>query len=131
MRACRNLHRRTDACTEAKVDHVVYSSVANCDCSGAPSYHQSKYKIEERLKRSGLSHTILRPVSFLEVWARLAQFSNVSISGLVKGHVKQQWVCLDDVGAAAALVLQQVQQPCAISLVRAGRAASWRGSKLM
>jgi uncharacterized protein YbjT (DUF2867 family) len=91
---------------ETKVNHVVFSSIANCDRKGAPSYHRSKHRIEERLKKSGLSHTIIRPVSFLEIWARLSQFSNVSISGLVKGQIKQQWVALDDLGACAALALQ-------------------------
>jgi len=32
--------------------------------------------------------------------------SNESIAGLVKGDVKQQYVALDDVGAAAALALE-------------------------
>ena len=32
--------------------------------------------------------------------------SNESISGLVKGDVTQQWIALDDVGAAAALALE-------------------------
>ena len=95
-----------DAAQEAEVDHVVYSSVCGCDKESAPSYHKSKFKIEERLKKSGLSYSILRPVSFLEIWARLSQFSNKSISGLVKGDVKQQWVALEDVGACAALALQ-------------------------
>ena len=94
-----------DAAVETKVDHLVFSSVANCDRKGAPSYHRSKHRIEEKVKKSGISFTILRPVSFFEVWARLSQFSVVSISGLVKRDVKQQWVALDDVGATGALAL--------------------------
>jgi len=106
-----------DAAQETKVDHLVFSSVCGCDEESAPSYHRSKYKIEERLKKSGLSFCILRPVSFFEIWARLAQFSNKSISGLTKGSVKQQWVALDDVGACAALALQHAKyQGCTVDL---------------
>ena len=36
-------------------------------------------------------------MSFLEIWARLGQFSSVSISGMTKGSVRQAWVALDDV----------------------------------
>jgi nucleoside-diphosphate-sugar epimerase len=71
-----------EACRETKVDHVVFSSVANCDRADAPSYHQSKHKVEEKLKKSGLPYTILRPVSFLEIWARLAQFRYALILSL-------------------------------------------------
>mmetsp|Transcript_98951 Transcript_98951/g.159544 ORF Transcript_98951/g.159544 Transcript_98951/m.159544 type:complete len:382 (+) Transcript_98951:117-1262(+) len=95
-----------DAAKEAGIDHMVFSSVANCDRTGAPSYHASKHHIELKLKKSALPYTILRPVSFLEIWARLGQFSSVSISGMTKGSVRQAWVALDDVGACAALALQ-------------------------
>lgn len=91
------------------MDHVVFSSVANCDRKGAPAYHRSKHTIEQKLKKSSLSYSILRPVSFLEIWARLSQFSCFSISGMTKGSVQQEWVALDDLGACAALALQDIK----------------------
>lgn len=58
-----------DACAKADVGHIVYSSVccAN-DKTGIPHF-ESKHVIEEHLKESGCSYTILRPVWFMENFA--------------------------------------------------------------
>eukprot|EP00960_Hanusia_phi_P070525 767329-Hanusia_phi.AAC.3 len=95
-----------EAAEEAEVTHVVYSSVADCDKENRPKYHISKKKIEDCLKASKLSWTILRPVSFYETWTRFSKVKSGSLTGIVHPDMKQQWVSLHDVGAAAALVLR-------------------------
>jgi len=109
-----------DAAKEAGVKHVVFSSVAACDADHAPAHLKSKRRIEEHLQASGLSWTILRPVAFLEIWARLHPPCQGALSGLVKGPVKQRWVSLEDVGAAAACALAAPEQYAAQTVGLAG-----------
>ncbi|EKX40659.1 hypothetical protein GUITHDRAFT_113194 [Guillardia theta CCMP2712] len=99
-----------EAAEEAKVTHIVYSSVANCDKENRPKYHRSKKNIEDCLKASKNSWTILRPVSFYETWARFSKVKSGCMTGLVKPDVKQQWVSLHDLGASAATVLRKYEQ---------------------
>jgi uncharacterized protein YbjT (DUF2867 family) len=58
-----------DACEEMGISHVVYSSVGSADKHTGVPHFESKYKVEEHLKKSGLPHTILRPVWFMENFA--------------------------------------------------------------
>jgi uncharacterized protein YbjT (DUF2867 family) len=57
--------RVVDACADAGVDHVVYSSVASADT--APLAHfASKRRVEEHLADSGVEWTVVRPVYFMQ-----------------------------------------------------------------
>lgn len=58
-----------DACAEQDVGHVVYSSVCCANAKTGIPHFESKYVIEEHLKESGCSYTILRPVWFMENFA--------------------------------------------------------------
>jgi uncharacterized protein YbjT (DUF2867 family) len=58
-----------DACTEKEIGHVVYSSVCCANKKTRVPYFESKGGIEDHLKESGLSYTILRPVWFMEHFA--------------------------------------------------------------
>ncbi|WP_152042127.1 NmrA/HSCARG family protein [Salinigranum salinum] len=63
--------RMIDACVDAGVDYVVYSSVASADT--APLEHfASKARVEESLVDSGLDWTIVRPVYFMQNFTWLA-----------------------------------------------------------
>ncbi len=56
--------RLVDACVDAGVDHLVYSSVAGAD--RAPLDHfASKHRVEEYVVDSGLEWTFVRPVYFM------------------------------------------------------------------
>jgi uncharacterized protein YbjT (DUF2867 family) len=64
--------RVIDACADAGVDHVVYSSVASADT--APLDHfASKRRVEEHLADSGLAWTVVRPVYFMQNFDWLEQ----------------------------------------------------------
>ncbi len=58
-----------DVCKEKDISHVVYSSVGCADKKTGIPHFDSKYKIEEHLKKSGIPYTILRPVWFMENFA--------------------------------------------------------------
>lgn len=55
-----------DAAKAAGVDHLVYTSVGNADKkTGLPTF-ETKWQVEQHLKKIGLPVTILRPVAFME-----------------------------------------------------------------
>eukprot|EP00283_Hemiselmis_rufescens_P003105 CAMPEP_0173427810 /NCGR_PEP_ID=MMETSP1357-20121228/6916_1 /TAXON_ID=77926 /ORGANISM="Hemiselmis rufescens, Strain PCC563" /LENGTH=380 /DNA_ID=CAMNT_0014391721 /DNA_START=31 /DNA_END=1173 /DNA_ORIENTATION=- len=94
-----------DAAKEEEVSHLVFSSVANCDKDNSPPCIKSKSPIEDHLKKSGLSYTILRPVTMIEVWDRVYPITSGRVCGMVDGSVKLQWVSTMDIGAVAMLSL--------------------------
>jgi uncharacterized protein YbjT (DUF2867 family) len=60
-----------DACRSANVQHIVFTSVHDARADHRVDFFRIKFKIEEYLRGSGLSHTILRPTAFMEFWAAL------------------------------------------------------------
>ena len=96
-----------DACAEKEIGHVVYSSVCCANKkTGVPQF-DSKYAIEEYLKESGLSYTILRPVWFMEhfasPWYRPSIEKGVLATPL-RADRPLQMVSADDIGRIVAEV---------------------------
>jgi uncharacterized protein YbjT (DUF2867 family) len=60
--------RLADAARDAGVAHFVYGSVASAHRNTGLEHFDSKWEIENHIRRSGLPHTILRPVWFMENW---------------------------------------------------------------
>lgn len=98
--------RLVDAAREAGVRHFVYASVASAHRQTGLSHFESKWKIEQYLRESGLDWTILRPVWFMENWEgpylKPGVLSGTIAFPLEPGTNFQQ-VTVDDVGAVAAL----------------------------
>ncbi|WP_040822193.1 NmrA/HSCARG family protein [Nocardia jiangxiensis] len=95
----------TDAAVKYGVTHLVYSSGLGTDRGGQPT----KWEIEQYIAASGVSATVLRPSSFME--NLITQSATVGIrDGALRtaaaAHVRQQFIALDDIGALAALALQ-------------------------
>jgi NADH dehydrogenase len=58
-----------DAASAAKVGHYVFVSVSgNLGKHGGNPLIDAKRAVENHLRQSGLSHTILRPTFFMEIW---------------------------------------------------------------
>jgi uncharacterized protein YbjT (DUF2867 family) len=55
-----------DIAKENKVEHLVYSSVANADKKTGIPHFESKYKVEQHIKNLGIPHTIVGPTFFME-----------------------------------------------------------------
>ncbi|QPF87596.1 NmrA/HSCARG family protein [Bradyrhizobium genosp. L] len=100
-----------DAAKRQGVSHVVYSSVGSADEKTGIPHFESKVKVEEHLRASGLRYTILRPVFFMENWLRMFGYWGEPIRN---GQVRQplspttnlQMVAVDDIGAFAALAFE-------------------------
>jgi len=86
------------------VKHFIYSSVAGADLHSGIPHFESKYEIEEHIKKIRLPYTILRPASLYENFL----FPQVKRS-ILKGKLLQpinrdtslQFVSCDDVGKVA------------------------------
>lgn len=102
-----------DAAREAEVGHVVYSSVASAlDDTGIPHF-DSKAAVERHLAGLGLHHTVLAPVAYLEnitaPWTLPGLREGTYAAALPSDRPLQQ-VALVDIGAFAALVLDQPER---------------------
>jgi uncharacterized protein YbjT (DUF2867 family) len=93
-----------DAAKAAGVEHLVYSSVGSAHRQTGIPHFESKWEIEEHVRRIGLPYTILRPVFFMQNW----EWTHEMILG---GTLAQpldpdkpfQQVAVEDIGAFAAM----------------------------
>lgn len=90
------------------MSHVVFSSVAGCEDVEVEHFN-SKFKIEQHLRDSGLSWSVIRPVGFMEVIPPpgVARSFFLGAMKAVFGNTKQKWIACTDIGKAAAKALLQ------------------------
>lgn len=94
---------------ELGVKHFVYSSALGTDLNSGVSHIESKSKIENYIKQSGLPFTIIRPSSLYENFL-IPQVKK----GILKGKLVQptngdtvlQYIASDDIGKAAAKIFE-------------------------
>lgn len=95
-----------DAAVEGGIDQFVYISVNSMQ--GEIPLQIAKRKVEEHLKRSSLSYTILQPTFFMEVWLGPALgFDYHTGKATIYGEGKNPitWISLQDVAAFAVASL--------------------------
>jgi len=99
-----------DAAKRAGVAHFVYSSVGGADRNSRIDHWDSKWEIEQHIRRLGLPATILRPAAFMENY----YVDQVEI-GILKGRLRDpirgdkpyQTIAADDIGGFVALAFEQ------------------------
>jgi uncharacterized protein YbjT (DUF2867 family) len=96
-----------DACKESGVKHVVLNSALGAGDYGKsfPSWHR---KVEDKLKATGMSYTILRPNGFLQ---NIVAFNAPSIRAqgvfyVAMGDAKVSYLDVGDIAVVAVKVLQ-------------------------
>jgi uncharacterized protein YbjT (DUF2867 family) len=95
------------------IPHFLYSSVAGADQQTGIPHWDSKFKIENYLKASGLSFTIIRPVSLYENFLIPEVHKRLLKGKLVfpaAGTVVQQMVAAGDIGKISTLIFSDVQK---------------------
>jgi uncharacterized protein YbjT (DUF2867 family) len=93
-----------DAAKAAGVSHFVYSSVAAAGQKTGIPHFESKWQIEEHIRKIGLPNTIIRPVFFMENW-------NYQRDTILSGTIslpldpirKLQQISVEDIGVFAAI----------------------------
>lgn len=96
-----------EAAERAVVDHFVYSSVGSADQKTGIPHFDSKFQIEERIRVTGLSYTILRPVYFMENWLGMRDTIEQAVIALpLKPETRLQMVAVDDIAAFALMAFE-------------------------
>jgi uncharacterized protein YbjT (DUF2867 family) len=103
-----------DAARAAGVGHFVYTSVGAAHRGLGQRHFDSKVLIEQYLRASGLPHTILRPVAFMEnfnwPWNRPAILSGSLPSFGLRLDKPMQIVAVEDIAAFVALALARPEK---------------------
>ncbi len=96
-----------DIAAEARVQHLVYSSAAWADRNSAIPHCDSKWEIEQHIRRLGVLATVLRPVFFMQNWKRQRQAIMAGVLSLpLSPETRLHQISVDDIGAFAAKAFQ-------------------------
>ena len=98
---------------QAGAKHFIYSSVIGNDLNTGIPHWESKYKIENYLKTSGLMYTILRPASLYENLL-IPQIKTRVLKGKLvlptKKQTVQQFIASEDIGKIATNIFSNSVQ---------------------
>ncbi|MGA8030081.1 MAG: NmrA/HSCARG family protein [Bryobacteraceae bacterium] len=96
-----------DAAHTSEISHFVYSSVGSADQNTGIPHFDSKWKIEEHLRGTGMPYTIVRPVYFMENWLRMKdQIAQGQLKLPLTAETILQQVAVDDIGAFVATAFE-------------------------
>ena len=96
-----------EAANRQEVGHFVYSSVAAADQNTGIPHFESKGKIEERIRQTGMPYTIFRPVFFMENWLMMREgIDNGAIMLPLSPQTRLQMIAVDDIGTFVALAFE-------------------------
>jgi uncharacterized protein YbjT (DUF2867 family) len=100
-----------DAAVRSAISHFVYSSVGSADQKTGVPHFESKFQIEEHIRTTGVSYTILRPVFFMENWLSMRDsILRGTIALPLKPLTRLQMIAVDDIGACVVMALQHPQK---------------------
>jgi uncharacterized protein YbjT (DUF2867 family) len=89
-----------DAAKRFRLGLFVYSSVVSADKNTGIPHFESKFRIEERLRASGLQYAIFRPAFFMENWLGMRNDINRgTLAFPLSPETRLQMVAVDDIGA--------------------------------
>jgi uncharacterized protein YbjT (DUF2867 family) len=97
-----------DAAQRAGIAHFVYSSVASADQNTRIPHFDSKFRIEEHLRGTGMHYTIVRPVFFMENWLSMRpMIEDGAIALPLDPTTRLQMVAVDDIGGVVATAFER------------------------
>ena len=97
-----------DAAVASGVSHFVYSSVGSAYRRTGIAQFDSKWEVEEHLRGTGLSYTILRPVFFMQNWEGMRdQILGGTLAQPLDPDKPLQQVNVEDIGAFAAMSFEE------------------------
>lgn len=98
--------RLADAARDAEVDHFVYSSVGSAHRNTGLSHFESKWRIENHIRKLGLPYTIFRPVYYMDNW-KVPMLREMILGGTLAQPLSPdrpfQQVAVDDIGGFVAM----------------------------
>lgn len=102
-----------DLIKEYHVPYLVYSSVLGADLNSGIPHFESKYSIENYIKKSQLDYTTLRPASFMENLLNPEVLKRLKKGKLVlplNKNTIQQLISTEDIGKIAARIITNISQ---------------------
>jgi uncharacterized protein YbjT (DUF2867 family) len=98
-----------DAAKAAGVKHLIFTSALGCDPDSPAPFVAAKGKVEQHLRASGISYTILAPDIFMDVWI-MAVIGRPALQGapvwlVGEGRDRHSFVAAADVAAFAVNAL--------------------------
>jgi uncharacterized protein YbjT (DUF2867 family) len=96
-----------DAANRSGVSHLVYSSVGSADQNTGIPHFDSKFRIEEHIRGTGIRYTIFRPVFFMENWlGSKEQTEKGTLAQPLNPETRLQMIAVDDIGAFVAMAFE-------------------------
>jgi uncharacterized protein YbjT (DUF2867 family) len=112
-----------DFAKKAGVQHFVYSSVGGAERNTGITHWESKWEIENYIRKLSLPATILRPASFMETYHILEVEVGIlkgKLADPVRADKPYQTIATDDIGAFAALAFEHPKDFVGVELEIAG-----------
>ena len=112
-----------DAARTAGVAHFVYSSVGGAERKTGIPHWESKWEIENYIRKLGLPATMLRPVAFMENYYVEAVEIGIlkgKLADAVRGDKPYQTIAVDNIGAFGALAFARPNDFIGVGLEIAG-----------
>jgi uncharacterized protein YbjT (DUF2867 family) len=97
-----------DAAKAAGVQHFVYSSVVSADRNTGIPHFESKWVIEQHIRKIELPFTVLRPAFFMQNWHNYMRepILHGTLPLPLKPQTPLQQISIEDIGAFAATAFQ-------------------------
>ncbi len=96
-----------DAAKRSRISHFVYSSVAAADQHTGIPHFDSKFRIEEHIRGTGMRFTIIRPVFFMENWLGMRQTIESGALALpLAPSTRLPMIAVDDIGGVVAMAFE-------------------------
>ena len=97
-----------DAAKRSRISHFIYSSVASADKKTGIPHFDSKFRIEEHIRGTGMNFTIVRPVFFMENWLGMREMiENGTLSLPLDPATRLQMIAVDDIGGVVAATFER------------------------
>jgi uncharacterized protein YbjT (DUF2867 family) len=100
-----------DAAKRVRASHFVYSSVAAADQRTGVPHFESKLRIEEHIRSSGMRYTIVRPAFFMEDWLYFLDLRQRIEGGALPlpltPETRLSMVAVDDIGGLVAMAFER------------------------
>ena len=102
-----------DVAKKAGVAHFVYSSVGGAERNSGIDHWESKWQIEQHIRKLGLPATVIRPVAFMEDYY-VDQVEVGILKGKlvdpIRGDKPYQTIAADDIGGFVALAFEHPRE---------------------
>lgn len=112
-----------DAARADGVQHFIYSSAGGADRNSGIVHFETKWQVENHIRKIGLPATILRPVAFMENYYIDAVEIGIlkgKLADPIRGDKPYQTIAVDNIGAFAALAFTRPKDFMGLELEIAG-----------